>query len=328
MRSCSQYFSSCLLQHWRRATLLGWLLWPFSLLFRFVASVRKFIYQRLAYKAKVPVIIVGNITVGGTGKTPLVIYLVKLLQQRGYRVGIVSRGYKSSASKNGKCIRVMPDADPKVVGDEPLLLVQTIGVPVVIAKHRVLAVQMLENEVDVIIADDGLQHYRMARDIEIIAVDGSTKFGNGYCLPMGPLREPISRLKTVDFVLENGSDFVLTPETTMDGTGKTVHAVTGIGNPQRFFSTLRKMGFNVIEHAFPDHYAFRLEDLQFAEKYPIYVTAKDWVKCREFGLDLNVIDVYAKFAPEHQFTENFLALVKERQYARSKSTRDPCLSNM
>ncbi len=328
MRNSSQYFSNWLLQHWQRAAFVGWLLCPISLLFRFVVYIRSYIYQRFAYKSSVPVIVVGNITVGGTGKTPLVIYLVNLLQQHGYRVGIVSRGYKSFASQDGKCVRVTPDADPTIVGDEPLLLAQTTGVPVVIARRRVAAVQMLENDVDLIIADDGLQHYRMARDIEVVTIDCKTKFGNGYCLPMGPLREPISRLNTVDFILENGCDFVLAPQKDIDGTGQTVHAVTGIGNPQRFFSTLRQMGFTVIEHAFPDHFAFMREDLQFADQYPIYITAKDWVKCSNFGLDLNVIDVVVQFAPQHEFTTKFLALVKEKQHARSKLTRDPCLSNL
>lgn len=315
MRSCSKYCNSWLQQHWQQPKLLGWCLWPFSILFRMLAAVRKFIYQRLAYRAKVPVIIVGNITVGGTGKTPTVIYLAHLLQQHGYNPGIVTRGYKS---KTTEVTEVFANSKPNIVGDEAVLLAQHANCKVVIAKSRVAGVKHIQDQVDVIICDDGLQHYRLARDIEIALVDGDKQFGNGYCLPMGPLRELPSRLASVNLVLVNGKDLSLQPVQELRGNGATVHAIAGIGNPQRFFNMLRGAGFNVIEHAFPDHYQYTAKDLKFADQHPILMTAKDAVKCTDFGIPLQVIHVRAEIAT--QFVQDLLALLKEKQYARSKST--------
>lgn len=322
MRNCSK-FNNWVLQHWQQPKLIGWLLWPFTIPFRAVSNVRKFAYMLFAYRAKVPIVIVGNISVGGTGKTPTVIYLAQLLQKQGYRPAIVTRGYKG---KYRHPMVVAADADPVQVGDEALLMAQQCSCPVVVARQRVAGVKMLQDQVDVIICDDGLQHYKLGRDIEIALIDGNKKFGNGFMLPMGPLREPAGRLCSVDFILENGIDLQLVPEQQLRGDNVTIHAVAGIGSPERFFTMLRSAGFNIIEHAFPDHYAFTAKDLQFADPYPIYMTEKDAVKCKKFAANINVVKVRAEISPK--FVEGFLALLKEKQNARSKSVGDPCVSNL
>lgn len=300
-------------RHWAEPQLLGWALWPFSFLFRGISALRKIIYKKTAFHAKVPVIIVGNLTVGGTGKTPLVIYLAQLLQQHGYKVGIAAHGYKSNIQRP---LRLTVNIDPALVGDEAAMLARNLKCPIVIAKKRTDAVAMLQDQVDIIICDDGLQHYKLARDIEIALVDGERKFGNGYCLPMGPLRELPSRLQSVDFVLEHGKDLHLISDPLLQGNGATIHAVAGIGNPTRFFNLLRQSGFKVLEHAFPDHHRFKARDLQFPDQYPIYVTEKDAVKCQHLRYDLKVVRVKAQVDPE--FTNRLLALLKEKLDARSE----------
>jgi tetraacyldisaccharide 4'-kinase len=252
----------------------------------------------------VPVIIIGNISVGGTGKTPLVIWLVKCLQQAGYRPGIVSRGYRGKARHWPQQVRA--DSDPVMVGDEAVLLAQRCQCPVAVDPHRVAAAQALlkYTDCDVIVADDGLQHYALGRDIEIAVIDGVRRFGNGRCLPAGPLREPVARLKTVDFIIVNGG-CTLDKEYRMDLRveqicrvndpdqvieidtlcGTAVHAVAGIGHPQRFFDQLQAMGFDIITHAYPDHHLFSATDLDFADRLPVIMTEKDAVKCRHFASD-------------------------------------------
>ncbi len=254
-----------------------------------------------SYAVDVPVIVVGNISVGGTGKTPLVVWLVGLLQKAGYQPGIVLRGYGGKAERWPQQVR--PDSDPLMVGDEPVMLAQRCACPIVAAPDRVAAANALlkYSNCDLIITDDGLQHYRLKRDIEIVVVDGERRFGNGHCLPAGPLREPQSRLDEVDFIIANGlarrGEFAMSLEpaglkslendvflqSIEDLAGQRVHALAGIGNPQRFFQLLRSRGLEVIEHSFPDHHDYQLQDLAFTDSLPILMTEKDAVKCRRFA---------------------------------------------
>ena len=250
------------------------------------------------HRLAVPVIVVGNITVGGTGKTPLVLWLCELLQAHGQHPGIVSRGYRGKARNWPQQVR--PDSDPRMVGDEPVLLARRSGCPVAVGPDRVAAGRALlqYSDCDIIVADDGLQHLALERDVEIAVVDGIRRFGNGHCLPAGPLREPRRRLTTVDFVvvnglagrgeygmrLEGGRVVPLQPEQASrplsDYRGQRVHAVAGIGNPQRFFTALEQAGLEVIPHPFPDHHAFTADDLRFGDDLPVLMTEKDAVKCQ------------------------------------------------
>ncbi len=255
-----------------------------------------------------PVIVVGNLTVGGTGKTPLVAWLAERLSQRGLRVGIVSRGYGRSFDEPHL---VAPDSNWREVGDEPLLLRRRTGCLTMVGRERVAAARALvAHGVDVIIADDGLQHLRLSRDFEIVVVDGTRGFGNGRLLPAGPLREPASRLLRADATVVNGrpehrslqeAGLTASPSMAMvagnacrldDGApeqslerfrGQRAHAVAGIGNPSRFFRDLRERGIDVIEHPFPDHHPFVESELEFGDRLPVLMTEKDAVKCREFA---------------------------------------------
>ncbi len=290
------------------------LLWlPLSWLFLLLIKLRLFLYKlRLlrSYQVDAPVIVVGNITVGGTGKTPLVTWLVTLLKKAGYKPGIVTRGYGGKAERWPQQVR--PDSDPVVVGDEPVLLAQRCDCPIVASPNRVEAAQALlkHSECDIIITDDGLQHYRLQRDIEIVVVDGDRRFGNRSCLPAGPLREPLSRLKSVDYIVTNGmagrGEFAmkLTPSNFISLTnpqqslaltefkGKTVHAIAGIGNPQRFFNLLKSHGIEVVEHPFEDHYAYSEQDLAFGDQLPVLMTEKDAVKCRRIARSNNSVPMW------------------------------------
>lgn len=281
----------------------AWLL-PAEWLFRVLAMLRRTAYRlRLlrSHSVGVPVIVVGNINVGGTGKSPLVAWLVKRLQQAGYRPGIVLRGYGGEAQRWPQQVRA--DSDPRMVGDEPVMLARRCGCPVAAGPDRVVAAQQLLKyaRCDVVISDDGLQHYRLKRDIEMVVVDGGRRFGNGHCLPAGPLREPPSRLKQVDFIIANGlareGEFAMRLEagglrgvarddlirSFEEFAGQRVHGVAGIGNPQRFFQLLSSRGLDVTEHAFPDHHRFTSRDLAFDDELPIVMTEKDAVKCRPFA---------------------------------------------
>jgi len=291
-------------QLWYDHHKLAYLLLPLSWLYRFITALRRYGYKKGIFKtfiAPVPVIVVGNITVGGTGKTPLVIALVQFLKQRGYKPGIVSRGYGAQAKVYPKLVTA--DSDPLQVGDEPLLIAKNTHCPIVIDPKRVRAVQALLHQYacDIVISDDGLQHYALARTIEIAVIDGARRFGNGYCLPAGPLREPTARLKTVNFIVSNGkaqtNEYAMNFKNKLlknialpnqiknlsDFKGQTVHTVAGIGHPQRFFQTLREYGIMLIEHEFPDHYPYQAKDLQFKDNLPIIMTEKDAVKCSTFA---------------------------------------------
>ncbi|SEA60526.1 lipid-A-disaccharide kinase [Thiothrix caldifontis] len=271
-----------LLNVWYGNDRLGkYLLLPLTGLFCVLAAVRRWQHKRQQVKHAVPVIVVGNISVGGTGKTPLVIWLVERLREAGFKPGVVSRGYQRQAGD---------------IGDEPTLIKQRTQVPIAIGSDRNQAIATLlqQHTCDIVIADDGLQHYRMGRDVEICVVDGQRRFGNGYCLPAGPLRESISRLQSCDFVIVNGDTMHMRGDTLVNlvtaeaqpltaWAGKTVHVVTGIGNPQRFMQTLEQAGLQVIPHLYPDHHAFTGTEFCFNDTHPIIMTEKDAVKCRQFA---------------------------------------------
>jgi tetraacyldisaccharide 4'-kinase len=256
----------------------------------------------------VPVIIVGNVTAGGTGKTPLVIWLAQTLGTLGYRPGIVLRGY--GGDRQSQPVLVADDATPEAVGDEALLLAGRSGCPVVVCRDRVAAVRHLLEVTDasIVIADDGLQHYALARDLELIVVDGSRGAGNGRLLPAGPLREPLSRLEEVDWVLATGGPSGLHADETVVRTQplafvslgddaperigveafserhRRVRAVAGIGNPQRFADTLRQLGLEPLLTPFPDHHRFEPEELDFGDGLPVVCTEKDAVKLRRLDV--------------------------------------------
>ena len=284
---------------WYKQSWCCWLLWPLSLLYRGVVAIKAFGYRHAFFKTvnfPVPIIVVGNITVGGTGKTPFCIALCEYLKSQGYKPGLVSRGYGGQANTWPQSVTAT--SDPRWVGDEPLLLVRRTGCPMVVAPDRVAAVTMLlqQHECDVVISDDGLQHYRMGRNLEIIILDKVRGLGNGLCLPAGPLREARSRLKRVDMVIENGSTdmqiiaghvyALVDPQRQLlvnETQGKRIIAMAGIGHPQRFFSTLYELGFEFTPRSFPDHYRYTAIDLQALDADIILMTEKDAVKCQQFN---------------------------------------------
>ncbi|MBA1149415.1 tetraacyldisaccharide 4'-kinase [Ectothiorhodospiraceae bacterium WFHF3C12] len=289
---------------WLRDTALSRILAPAGGLFAGLTRLRRYAFARgwlRSHRLPVPVVVVGNIFVGGTGKTPLVAALVERAGARGWRPGIVCRGYGGRARDWPR--RVGEDTSPGEVGDEPVLLARRTSRPVMAGPDRVRAARALlaATDCDLLVLDDGLQHYRLARDAEIVVMDGSRGLGNGRCLPAGPLREPPSRLRCADAVLVNGpaegegGGFELQGATLMavDGserqrpleelTGRRVHAVAGIGNPERFFRQLEAAGLTVNRHAFPDHHAFRPGDLEFEDDDPVVMTEKDAVKCVAFA---------------------------------------------
>ncbi len=280
-----------------------WWTLPLAALYAGVCGLRRVSYRRgwlKRVRLPVPVIVVGNITVGGAGKTPLVIALVEALRARGFKPGVVGRGYGGTPRAPPL---LGPDPHPLPGGEEPALIRQGACVPAAIGADRPGAARLLvEHGVDVVIADDGLQHYALARDIEVCVVDGARGFGNERLLPAGPLREPLNRLREADFVVRNGGD-PLAGEIPMrlepceavsladpsrrkplaDFVGTRVNAVAGIGDPQRFFDALRGRGVEVTERPFPDHHRYSARDLDFDDGLPVLMTEKDAVKCRGFA---------------------------------------------
>ena len=267
--------------------------------------MRRELYERGILKSTscgVPVVVVGNISVGGTGKTPVVIWLARELKKRGYRIGIVTRGYGGRSRDWPRT--VAPDGDPAELGDESVLLARRTTCPVVAGPDRVAAVSQLlaEANVNVVLSDDGLQHYRMQRVFEVAVVDGIRGLGNGLCLPAGPLRELPARLKQVDAIVVNGGEWghtgVYRGEATatrvvqvvsgvskalQEFSGQSVHAVAGIGHPERFFSLLEDHGLDVDARALSDHAEIDASDLRFDDDAAVLVTEKDAVKCRQFA---------------------------------------------
>ena len=318
-------------RHWQRFTPVSAALSPLSLLFGAAAAARRAAFHSgmvARSRLPVPVIVAGNITAGGTGKTPLTLWLAARLRARGYTPGIVCRGYGGSSTAPR---RVLPDSDPYVVGDEAVLLARRSGCEVWTAADRAAAGRALlagaRPACDVVISDDGLQHYALERDVEVCVVDAARGFGNGWLLPAGPLREPPSRLATVDAVVIHAGDGVAShpslgamgadiPRFTMQlqGSefrnlrdsarrvgpgyfrGRRAHAVAGIGHPERFFSHLRALGIDFTGHPWPDHHPFTASDLAFEGADAVLMTEKDAVKCRRFAAESHwelVVDAVA-----------------------------------
>lgn len=277
---------------------------PFSAAYQLIYRCRRAAFGNgllPTYRSPVPVLVVGNISVGGTGKTPLCIWLISKLAAYGYRPGIVCGGYRGKADFWPQQVR--SDSDWTVVGDEAILIARQVeGIPVAVGPVRSDSIEALVTnyDVDIIVSDDGLQHYALERDIEIAVIDGVRRLGNGRCLPRGPLRESPARLEDVDLIVCKGvagrGEFPmrLTAHclTSVNRPGiqveiadfsqRIVHAVAGIGNPNSFFALLRSLGFELHEHLFPDHYALTAEDLTFGDDLPVIMTEKDSVKCEAF----------------------------------------------
>ena len=289
-----------------------------------------------------PVIVVGNLTVGGSGKTPLVIWLCEQLRRSGLAPGVVLRGYGARRMRQSEPRVVSTDDDPAAVGDEAVLLSARTGVPVVVGHDRVRAAQRaIAAGAEVIVSDDGLQHLALARDVEIAVIDAGRSLGNGYLLPAGPLREPAARLARLDALVLNvdglahadsAAASTLTPtpftmrlsgdrlwplrgavdaQALANWRGRRVHAIAGIGHPERFFAQLAAAGLEVIAHPFPDHHRYRAQELEFREPLPLLMTEKDAVKCRRFdGADRWFLPVEAQFADAD--AEALMALIQGR----------------
>lgn len=306
--------------YWYGFNLFSLLLLPLSWLYCLVSIIRRKLYQlniKKSFTAKVPVVVVGNIVVGGSGKTPLLISLCEYMLGKGHKPGVVSRGY---GGKFTGIRQVKANDSAALVGDEPLMICQRLNVPVVVCADRVAAVNYLldNNDCDIIFSDDGLQHYRMKRDLEIAVIDSCRKFGNGFCLPAGPLREPVLRLQDVDLVIYSGDadlaegdlsySLKITGLYHLGSTdykdlaafgGQTVHIIAGIGNPSRFFEFIRQYGIQLIEHPFPDHHVYVQDDFSGWSTDCIIMTEKDAVKCRELNLpDAWAVTVKASFSEE------------------------------
>jgi tetraacyldisaccharide 4'-kinase len=310
---------------------LGLLLLPLSWIYTLIIVLRRLCYQSgliAVNQIDAPVIIVGNISVGGTGKTPLVIWLAEYFKRKGFKPGIVSRGYGGKLS--GKTQQVRADSDPLLVGDEPVLIAKRTTCPVAIAiQRRKAAEELIEHRgCNLILCDDGMQHYSLGRDIEIAVIDGQRRFGNKHCLPAGPLREPIGRLKTVDFVVSKyiasrheykmeyhyGDLVSLTDSTKTIPVsslgGQSVHAVAGIGNPDRYFSYLRNHKLKLIMHDFPDHHSFTVDDVKFNDGLTVVMTEKDAVKCAAYATEQHWYLPITATLPE-SFTYRLDTLMKE-----------------
>ncbi|WP_150539289.1 tetraacyldisaccharide 4'-kinase [Actinobacillus vicugnae] len=306
---------------WQSTSFITWLLAPFSLLFWLVSQIRLFLFRKKilkSYRSPIPVLVVGNISVGGNGKTPVVVWLVEQLQQRGVKVGVVSRGYGAKTKQFPQLVTKQSSAE--MVGDEPMLIVQRTGVPLAISPNRQQSIELLlsQFELDLIITDDGLQHYALQRDIEWVVVDGERRFGNGFVLPAGGLRELPSRLKQVQVVICNGGTpqvdehlMQLEPKVAVnlhsgesvpisDFIGKHCIAMAGIGHPPRFFTMLEKLGIHLVRtQGFADHQDFNAQQLLALTdgQQPLLMTEKDAVKCQAFAQEnWWYVPVSAKFS--------------------------------
>jgi tetraacyldisaccharide 4'-kinase len=282
---------------YRDRGLVAWLLSPLSLLYIGCIFIRRLAFKfgvLSVYEASVPVLVVGNITLGGVGKTPVVSEFARYLIEKGKIVGIVSRGYGGQSGSWPQIVTA--ESDPRAVGDEPVMLARQLACHVVVSPKRVDAIRLCEKlGCDIILSDDGLMHYYFKRSWECIIIDSSRGLGNAFCLPVGPLREPASRLKKASVVLMNTEDqcdensFHIVPVAYINFSDggvvslsefkeRKVHAVSAIGNNKRFANTLRQLGCDVLEHPFPDHYPLSNSDLTFADAHPIIMTEKDAVR--------------------------------------------------
>ena len=291
---------------WYSKNIFSLLLSPLSLIYISIIYLRYTLYQLgliSITKINVPTIIIGNIVAGGTGKTPLVIWLAKHFKDKGFLPGIVSRGYGGTYLSNIELVK--PTSNPLLVGDEPVIIARNTNCPVVVAKKRAKGAKELVEKYNcnIIFCDDGMQHYSLARDIEIAVIDGQRRFGNNYCFPAGPLREPKSRIFKADLIVSKYN--ARTCEHKMDYTyhqlvslnelsktipisdlhGMTVHAIAGINNPDHFFSYLRSHKLELIIHKFPDHYSYTEDDVKFDDNFPVVMTEKDAVKCLNYSSD-------------------------------------------
>lgn len=288
-------------EYWNSYNWFVLCLLPLSWLFCAISWIRRTAYNKRLIKIHrlpVPVIIVGNISVGGTGKTPLVIWLVDYLRSLGYTPGVIARGYGGEAVSWPQ--QVLPESDPRLVGDEPFMIMNRCACPVWIGPDRVQVAEALlkDSDCDIIISDDGMQHYALGRDIEIAVIDGQRRMGNGLCLPAGPLRERPGRLSQVDLIVVSGQAgpeehammlvgyeliSLTEPERRMSLNEASkigeVHAIAGIGNPERFFSTLRAAGLILKTRAFPDHHKYSAAQINPNDDLPVFMTEKDAVKC-------------------------------------------------
>jgi len=321
---------------WYKDHFIGTWIMPLSMIFIDISRFRRWLYKKdykTVTKLPVPVIIVGNLTVGGAGKTPLVIYLVQQLKSAGLNPGVISRGYGGKSEIWPQA--VTESSDVSLIGDEPLLIAQHAQCPVAVGPVRADSARLLieNNHCDVIISDDGLQHYALYRDIEILVIDGVRRFGNNFCLPSGPLREPQERMREVDFIICNGNDEREEGEILMQLRGEDAiniqtqerksltefktqqcHAFAGIGHPQRFFDLLKKQGLECQTHKFPDHYFYLQKDIQFKSADVILMTEKDAVKCKQIATEKHWY-VPVEAILEKGFIEALMTLLKNRKIA-------------
>jgi len=317
---------------WYQDTFLGTWWAPLGYCYGDMVRFRKFLYRiglLSSHRLPVPVMIIGNITVGGTGKTPLLISLAERLKSQGFKPGVISRGYGGKATSWPQPVNAESTAD--WVGDEALLIARRTGCPMAVGPRRVeAALWLLEHDdCDVILSDDGLQHYALKRDVEIAVIDGDRRFGNGFFLPAGPLREPIERLQSVDFVVVNGgetadNEFAMalsgdvainlrtTEQKPLSGfVGLDCHALAGIGNPDRFFKHLAAAGLDCKNHPFPDHYRYQANDLDFGDGKPVLMTEKDAVKCKAIAAEQHWFVPVTASVPEELIAQ-LLHLLKEK----------------
>lgn len=316
---------------------LACLFLPFSALYWLINRIINWQRKKQRREFNIPVIVIGNLTTGGTGKTPVLITLTRFLQEQDLKVGIISRGYKSHAEHAVNATLITQAHRAEDVGDEPLLIFNKTGAPVAVNANRTLAVQTLLRaypDLDLILSDDGLQNARLHRDMELIIIDGGRGFGNRFLIPAGPLREPVKRLQQADFCIINGTasqalhnleaylpaDFTcfqfipkgflpLAADTPPLPKTKVVHAIAGIGNPARFFQTLKELHIRFIPYVFPDHYAFKTSDFSGLENETIIMTEKDAVKCQNFNLNkAYALEMEGRF--DSKFLNDFLSRIR------------------
>ncbi len=298
-----KHFSHKLVDRWYGSIGLLWILWPLEILYIGIIKLRRLLYVLKlfpSFRSPCPVIVVGSITLGGVGKTPVIIELARILKNEGFNVGIISRGY--GRKKTLKPLLVNHNTNPCDCGDEPILIFEKTGCPIVVHESRRAAVELLTTEftVDLILSDDGLQHYDLERDLEIVLVDNDRAFGNGHCLPLGPLREPTARLQEVDLVLYRGGDGPMAVRY-LPGVWKQagcsenneqknlpdlsfVHAIAGIGQPEQFFTMLEDMGLSLKRFSYRDHHRYQQSDFERHQGQTIVMTEKDAVKCRYLSI--------------------------------------------